>query len=36
MDGEGVDCEFGIKGAEAVDVVDHGEEEGRREGGMLG
>src|SRR4029434_3953810 len=33
--GEGVDGEVGVERAQAVDVVDHGEEEGRGQGGVL-
>lgn len=36
MNGETADSEGGIKGAEPVDVVDHAEEDRRREGGVCG
>ena len=36
MDGEGGDGEGGIERAEAVDVVDHAEEDGRGERGVEG
>lgn len=35
MDGEGVDGKVGVEGAEAVDIVDHGEEKRRCEGGVF-
>lgn len=34
MNSEGVDGEFWVQRAEPVDVVDHGQEKGRYEGGM--
>lgn len=34
MHGEAADGESRVEGAEAVDVVDHAEEDGRREGGV--
>ncbi len=34
MHGEAADGEGRVEGAEAVDVVDHAEEDGRREGGV--
>ena len=36
MHGEGGDGEGGVEGAEAVDVVDHAEEDGWREGRVRG
>lgn len=29
MDGEGGDCKSGVEGGQDIDVIDHGQEDGR-------